>query len=131
MSRIDWIDVLGWNEEQITDLRLVGYSYLKQGHYSIALKFFEGLNVINRENAYDTQTLGALYLQIGNHLKALDYIEKALKLDPYHEPTLMNRAKVLFALGYKFQAITQARELEKSATPVTKNCASALLQAYS
>ena len=39
---------------------------------------------------------------------ALNYIEKAIKLDPTHAPTLLNRKKVLFALGYKKQALAQA-----------------------
>jgi len=98
MSDVDWISILGWGQEELEDLRLVGYSYIRQGKYDIATTFFEALVVLNPNSIYDMQTLGALYLQRGNNLMALNYIEKALKLDPTHAPTLLNRTKALFAL---------------------------------
>ena len=103
--KFDWMEVLGWGKEDLDDLRFVGYSYIRQGLYDIALQFFEALVVLNPSHAYDLQTLGALYLQKGNNLLALSWIERALKLDPHNLPTLLNRAKVLFALGYKKQAL--------------------------
>src|SRR5436190_1176214 len=105
MSRTNWLDVLGWGNEEIEDLRFVGYSYIKQGRYDIATTFFEALVVLSSKNPYDLQTLGALYLQKGNNLMALNYIEQALKIEPDHPPTLLNRTKALFALGYKRQAL--------------------------
>src|SRR3972149_10099104 len=113
MSQIDWLSILGWNTAELEDLRFVGYSYIKQGKDDIAKNFFEALIILSPNTAYDLQTLGALYLQKGNNLMALNYIEKALKLDPAHFPTLLNRTKALFALGYKKQALAQARALEK------------------
>lgn len=130
MSDVNWLDVLDWGNEELEDLRFVGYSYLKQGKYDIALTFFEALVVLNPQNVYDLQTLGALYLQIGNNLPALNYIERALKLDPNHAPTLLNRAKVLFALGYRKQALTQAQSLQASPDTNIADQASALLLAY-
>lgn len=127
---VDWISILGWGQEELDDLRLVGYSYIKQGKYDIATTFFEALAVLNPDSAYDLQTLGALYLQRGNNLMALNYIEKALKLDPSHAPTLLNRTKVLFALGYKKQALAQAQLLEKNTETQIANQAQALIMAY-
>lgn len=131
MNQIDWMSILGWSDEELSDLRFVGYSYIKQGKYDIAITFFEALATLAPASLYDLQTLGALYLQKNNNLMALNYIEKALKLDPLHQPTLLNRVKVLFSLGYKKQALAQARELEKSQNPEIINQASALLIAYS
>ncbi len=108
MSQIEWLSILGWNQDELEDLRFVGYSYIKQGKYDIATTFFEALVILAPESIYDLQTLGALYLQKGNNLMALNYIEKAIKLDPTHLPTLLNRTKALFALGYKRQALSQA-----------------------
>ena len=130
MSQVDWISILGWGQEELDDLRLVGYSYIKQGKYDIATTFFEALAVLNPDSAYDLQTLGALYLQRGNNLMALNYIEKALKLDPAHAPTLLNRTKVLFALGYRKQALAQARLLEKNPEVQVADQAQALILAY-
>lgn len=131
MSRVNWLDVLGWGSDEIEDLRFVGYSYIKQGRYDIATTFFEALVVLSPKNSYDLQTLGALYLQKGNNLMALNYIEQALKVEPHHLPTLLNRTKALFALGYKRQALTTAQSLEKSEDKQISNQATALILAYS
>ena len=126
----EWLSILGWNVEELEDLRFVGYAYIKQGKYDIALTFFEALVLLRPDSLYDLQTLGGLYLQTGNNLMALNYIEKALKIDPTHLPSLLNRTKALFTLGYKRQAITQARALEKCAQEKIATQAQALILAY-
>ncbi len=130
MNDVNWLNVLGWSDQELEDLRFVGYSYIRQGKYDIALTFFEALAVLSPQNAYDLQTLGALYLQKNNNLMALNYIERALKLDPHHLPTLLNRTKALFALGYRNQAIAQARKLSTADDQHTAEQAQALIQAY-
>lgn len=131
MSQINWLDLLGWGPDQMEDIRFAGYSYLKQGLYQDALKFFEALVILSKDHVYDLQTLGALYLETGNHLSALNYLERALKIEGGHEPTLLNRAKALFLLGYKKQALAQSASLERSSNPVVANQARALTLAYS
>jgi tetratricopeptide (TPR) repeat protein len=130
MSDINWLEILGWGKDEVEDLRFVGYSYVRQGCYDIALPFFEALVVLTPESAYDLQTLGALHLQKGNHLMALNAIERALRIEPHHFPTLLNRAKTLFSLGYKRQAIAQAKNLEQASDPAIAGQASALLLAF-
>lgn len=130
MSSVQWSDILGWDAEAIEDLRYLGYAYLKQGKYDIARAFFEALATLSNQNTYDLQTLGALYLESGKNLQALNTIEQALKLDPQHAETLLNRAKALFALGYRRQALAQANSLLKESSPSISNQASALLLAY-
>lgn len=130
MSDLNWLEVLGWGKEEMEDLRFVAYSYIKQGVYDVALTFFDALNVLSPPTAYDLQTIGALHLQMGNGLKALDYLDRALKLDPSHLPTLLNRAKALFLLGYKRQGLMQVVELEKCSDPQIQSQASALVLAY-
>ncbi|HEX2583271.1 MAG TPA: type III secretion chaperone [Chlamydiales bacterium] len=126
----NWIDVLGWGKEEIDDLRFVAYSYIKEGIYDVAITFFDALEVLVPPTSYDLQTIGALHLQIGNGLKALDYLDRALKLDPTHLPTQINRAKALFMLGYKRQGVVAAMELEKNENKEVKEQAAALLLAY-
>ncbi len=125
-----WTEILGWDGEAIDDLRYLGYSYLKQGKYEIANSFFEALVTLSGQNAYDLQTLGALYLELGKNLQALNTIEQALKMEPNHAETLLNRAKALFALGYRRQAVAQAKTLASNSSPTVANQASALLLAY-
>ncbi len=130
MSDVNWLEVLDWSGDELEDLRFVGYSYLKQGKYDIALTFFEALAVLKPDNPYDLQTLGALHLQLNNNLIALNYIERSLKLDPDHLPTKLNRAKALLALGYKRQGTREAQTLSESEDLSIADQASALLMAY-
>jgi len=130
VSDRNWLDVLGWGKEEIDDLRFVAYSYIKEGVYDTALTFFDALEVLIPPTSYDLQTIGALHLQIGNGLKALDFLDRALKLDPTHLPTQINRAKALFMLGYKRQGLAAALELEKLENKEVKEQASALILAY-
>ena len=131
MSRPNWNEILGWTVDQIDDLRLLGFSYLKQGKYDVATPIFESLVLLSAENPYDLQTLGALYLETGNNLQALNTIEQALKIDPSHDTTLLNRTKALFALGYKRQALAQAKALELLSNQEIAGQAKALLLAHS
>lgn len=130
MNDVKWLEVLDWTKNELEDLRFVGYSYLKQGKYEIALTFFEALVVLDPTSAYDSQTLGALYLQLNNNLMALNYIEKSLKLAPDHLPTKLNRIKALFSLGYKRQAERDAKILSTADDETIANQAEALLIAY-
>lgn len=127
---MDWKEVLGWKNEELDDLRFVAYSYIKQGVYDVALTFFDALSVLTPPTVYDLQTRGALHLQMGNGLKALDYLDRALKADPAHAQSQLNRAKTLFMLGYKRQGLMQAMELEKSSDPDISSAASALILSY-
>lgn len=130
MSQLNWLEILGWGENEVNDLRYVAYSYIKQGIYDVALTFFDAVTILSPPTAYDLQTIGALHLQLGNGLKALDFLDRALKLDPNHLFTKLNRAKALFMLGYKRQGLIQVIELEKSLDPEIAAQASALMLAY-
>ena len=130
MSQMNWLEILGWGGDEIGDLRYVAYSYIKQGVYDVALTFFDALSVLTPPIPYDLQTIGALHLQMGNGLKALDFLDRALKVEPDHLLTQLNRAKALFMLGYKRQGLVQALELEKSADKEIASQATALVLAY-
>lgn len=129
-KKVNWKQVLGWGENEIQDLMFVGYSYIKEGHYHIALRFFEALTALEPENLYCMQTLGALYLQTGNHLYALNFLERSLKLDPGHSKSLLNKTKTLFLLGYKRQGAELAKTLLNNTDQSIVDRAEALLLAY-
>jgi len=129
--RRNWMEMLGWSEENLEDIRYVGYSYIKEGQYKIALTFFEALIILHPDSAYDHQTLGGLYLQLGDNMAALKTLERALELDPNHIPTQLNRTKTLFSLGYRDQALEAAKKLSISEDIRVADQASALIEAYS
>jgi len=131
-AKIEWLQTLGWGEDQLEDLRVTGYAYIRQGKYSIALPLFEALNVLDPTNAYDAQTMGALLVQVGNPAKALRYLDKALKLQPKHGPTLVNLAKAFLMLGNKKEGLKLARIIkkERKREPAIRSLAEALLLAF-
>jgi tetratricopeptide (TPR) repeat protein len=131
MSKKNWLAELGWTEEQVEDLRFTGYAYIRQGKYEIALPFFEALAVLEPDSAYDAQTLGALFLQLNNPIKALKAIDKALKIEAEHAPTLLNLTKALFMLGRKQEALKLANILKNEPNPAVSNVAKALILAWS
>jgi tetratricopeptide (TPR) repeat protein len=130
MSEINWQTKLGWNEENLDDLRNTAFAYIRQGKYEIAEPIFEALVVLNQDNAYDAQTLGALYLQLNNPAKALKYFDKALKIEADHGPTLLNVAKALFMIGKKDEGLRLVEILKNEPDFVIANTAKALILAY-
>ena len=130
MTLVNWRAILGWTDQQLEELRFTGFSFLRQGHYTKALIFFEALVVLDPMSIYDTQTLGALYLQIGKGKKALETLDQALALDPLHEPTQINKVKALLMIGEKVEALQLAQMLQRSEDPDIANDASALFIAY-
>jgi len=124
------MESLKWTEDQVEELRLLGYAYVRQGKYDVALPLFEALCVLNPDSAYDAQTLGALHLQLGNASKALKYFDKALKLETDHAPTLLNLAKAFFMLGRKEEGLKLAHILKNEPDSNIANMSKALILAY-
>lgn len=131
MRKHDWRELLGWNDEQLEDLRHAGYAYIRQGKYDIALSFFNALVILDPDNPYDVQTAGALHLQLGHAEEAMKYLDLALKLDADHSPTLLNFAKAMFMTGKREEGIRLAEILKDDPAPHIANDAKALLLAYS
>jgi len=127
---MNWKEILDWNDDVLKDIRAVGYAYIREGHYETALKIFEGLLILSEDDSYDLKTLGALHLQIGNPLLALQYLDRSLKKDPKNLQVQLNRAKALFTLGYRKQGIIEARRLSSSSDETIAKNASALLLAF-
>jgi predicted Zn-dependent protease len=130
MSDVNWREILGWTNDQLEELRFSGFSFLREGHYQKALLFFQALVILDPENAYDAQTLGAIHLQMGDGPKALQILDKALRLEPGHEPSLLNKAKALLISNQRRAAIELAFQLERSLDPAIAGDASALVFSY-
>ena len=127
---MNWLKILGWGPHEVDDLRCAAYFYIKQGIYDVSLTFLDAISVLSPPTPYDLQTIGAIHLQMGNGLKALDFFDRSLKIESDHLPTKLNRAKAFFMLGYKRQGLMQALELEKCPDPEIAKAASALVLAY-
>lgn len=130
MSSVNWQELLGWNLEQIEEVRLAGFSFLKEGRYEQALIFFEALIILDPYQLYDKQTLGAIYLQMGESEKALHFLDQVLEKEPANGATLLNKTKALLMLNRKQEALEIARRLSTFPQPEIANDATALLLAY-
>jgi tetratricopeptide (TPR) repeat protein len=130
MSRKNWLKELNWTHLHTDELRHAAYSYIRQGKYDIALPFFEALVVLEPENPYDLQTLGAIYVQINLPKKAIACLNRALQFDAEHGPTLLNLTKALFMAGQIDEGKRLAKILLNDKDPVIANNASALLMCY-
>ncbi len=126
----NWSEILGWNEEHFAEFRFSGFSFLREGKYEKARLFFEALVLLNSQSIYDRQTLGALYLQMGDNEKALHHLNEALRLDSTDEPTLLNKTKALFMLGQRAEAMVISNALQKSKDVAIAGDASALIIAH-
>lgn len=130
MANNNWLERIGWSNNEIEDIRLIAYLYVKQGQYKTALILFEGLLLLKPENVYDLQSIGGIHLQMKNPLLALQYFDRALKVNPDHELTKLNRMKALLALGYRKQAYRASQDLLQSPNKEYAQTAEALLLSY-
>ncbi|KPK32793.1 MAG: type III secretion chaperone [Chlamydiae bacterium SM23_39] len=128
---MNWLEILGWEKKELNDLKYLAYSYAQQGKYDIAIKIFKALNILEKENSYNIQMLGALHLEIEENKKALNYLNIALKFTPNHLPSLLNKAKALLYLGYKKEGLSLAKNLTKSENKDIASQSEALILAYS
>lgn len=131
MSKIDWLKKLNWDEEHVEDLKYTGYSYIRQGKYDIAMAFFSALIILEPSDPYNLQSMGAIYMQLNQPAEAMKYLERALKLEGKHGPTLLNLAKAFFMLGNKEEGLRIAHLLKKDKDSSLSNIAKALIMAYS
>ncbi len=126
----EWSNLLNFKDEQIHDLRALGYTYITQGLYPTSREIFEALTILAKDNLYDIETLGAIYLEEGKSEQALALFDQALNAGSKSEKTLLNRAKALFGKGYRNMGIQQAEQLLKSKDTAISSKAAALLSRY-
>jgi tetratricopeptide (TPR) repeat protein len=130
MSRKNWLKELNWTSLHTDELRNAAYAYIRQGKYEISLPFFEALVVLDPENAYDLQTLGAIYVQINQPKKAIACLNRALQYDADHGATLLNLAKAFFMAGQIDQGKRLANVLQHDKNPLIAGNAAALIMCY-
>ncbi len=127
----NWHEILEWGEEQVTDLRLAGFGFLKQGQYPRAQAYFEALVALHPESLYDLYTLGGLYLQVKDPERALRTLDQALALEPTCVPALINKTKAYFELGQTDDGLHMARQLARLDHKEARQLGEAFVLAYS
>ena len=127
---MNWLEVLGWTDDQVKDLRFVAYTYLRQGKYDFAKTFFKTLTTLKKDNAYDLRTLGAIHVQLDEFEEALSCLEQSLEFEPDHRLALLNKTKALLGLNRKDEALKLAKVLSKHENEYVSDRAEALIMAW-
>lgn len=131
MSELNWLEIMGWDEGYLDQLRSTAFLYIRQGKYDIAKDYFHMLTVIDPEQSFDLQTLGAIYLQEDNPSLALGYLQKAKSLDPGNWTISLNYIKAMLSMGYQQESINLIEEfLRGCKDPFLRSDAEALKMAY-
>jgi tetratricopeptide (TPR) repeat protein len=127
MLKDEMKNILGWQQNDLSNLQFVAYNYIKQGKYDVAQTILEALEVLDPTDSYTLQTLGAVYIENKNPYGALNVLEKALQLDPLHELSQFNRIQALISLGLKKQALIDCEKMVNAKNPMLKAKAEAIL----
>ncbi|MDF2550234.1 MAG: hypothetical protein K0S07_1301 [Chlamydiales bacterium] len=130
MHKINWCQTINWSSDQLESLRNAAFAYVRQGKYDIAATFFKALTVLDAESAYDFQTLGAIYLELGQPQQAIQYLERALQIDGDHTPTLLNLCKAFFSMDRIEEGLKLAALLQKEDDLSISSTATALILAW-
>ncbi|KAM9977960.1 hypothetical protein ACTFIY_004555 [Dictyostelium cf. discoideum] len=112
----DWKEELDCSEDQMEEMRHIGYSYIRQGKY---------------KGVYDLQTLGALYVELDQPQLAIQSLNRALQLDGEHGPTLLNLMKAFFMCHRTEDGLRLARILQHDQDSFIASSAKALALCYS
>ena len=101
-------------------------------NYKVAIQFYEEELSIHPDSVRSLQRLGDLYRSSAMDFgKAKRMLEKAIKLDPNHVPTLLHYGNTLFNLDQLGQASEQfERALKLDPTDLTANYNLALMYEY-
>ncbi len=95
-------ELLDLKKEQIAAIMLIGYRFYEHGRLYQAARIFEGLAILDPDNAYANGILGAIHQKRGQYDTALKYYNRALVLFPADTNALTNRGEILLKLG-RFQ----------------------------
>jgi len=125
-----WKELLGWGSEALDELRVIAFSYMRQGAFDLAKDLLGMLIVVDPGNIYDMKLLGAIYLEQGDASEALRWLVKAARQDPADLANLLNLCKAQLELGQLENGLKLAQKLSRSSSLQIAADAQALVMAY-
>jgi predicted Zn-dependent protease len=81
-----------------------------RGRYEEAASMFEAYSESNPENAWGHYMLGLSAWKTGDHTRALEAFDAALRLEPSHRKSLLNSARVLLETGRPEDALHRVEQ---------------------
>jgi predicted Zn-dependent protease len=91
-----WAELLEWPPEKLYETAQLGYRFYESGQYDKAEQIFKGLTILDPDNYYYHQILGAAYQQQKNYMEAVLEYSYALDLNDEDLVSRTNRGEVYF-----------------------------------
>ncbi|QQR79700.1 MAG: hypothetical protein IPJ69_10145 [Deltaproteobacteria bacterium] len=115
---LSWADMSQYTPEKLYEIAETGYERFKIGQYDSAEKIFRGLTVLDVNNYYYHQMLGAVFQRKEKWPEALVEYSIAIDINPKDLVSLTNRGEVYLKIGVLDLA---NQDLEKAIALDTKN----------
>lgn len=93
-----WAALMSWTPEQLHEAAKEGYRQYDSGQYDKAEVIFKGLTVLDPDNFYYHQMLGACYQQQKKFPESIVEYSIAIDLKPDDITSVTNRGEVYFTL---------------------------------
>jgi tetratricopeptide (TPR) repeat protein len=88
-----------WSREEVYCIAERGYRLYREGRLREAAILFEGLIVIDPENAYSRKALAAISIRSGRQELAIGHLSAILQRDRHDVDALARRCEVWIAMG--------------------------------
>ena len=95
---VKWADLANWTPEQLHEAAKEGYRLYDTGQYAQSELIFKGLTVLDPDNYYYHQMLGACFQQLKKHPEAVVEYSIAIDLKRDDITSLTNRGEVYYNL---------------------------------
>ena len=92
-------DVFRLSEQDLATLTIVGFELFNQGKYGDARVIFQGLNALGHDDGFVQSALGTIAARDGEFEKAIEYLSRAIEIDPEDVAALTNRAEVYLKMN--------------------------------
>jgi tetratricopeptide (TPR) repeat protein len=96
---LSWADLSQYTPERLMQIAELGFNQFRVGQYDSAERLFKGLTVIDPDNYYFHQMLGATFQRKEKHAEAIVEYSVAADLNPSDVVSFTNRGEVYFKLG--------------------------------
>lgn len=98
--------MLALTEEQQRTLHILGYLYLRMGHYERAKTLFAALEALDSSDLQTQRSLAVINLELGDGEASLEHINRAIKepLSTRDAILYLVKAKALHLLGRENEA---------------------------
>jgi tetratricopeptide (TPR) repeat protein len=96
---LSWADLSQYTPERLMQIAELGFNQFRIGQYDSAERLFKGLTVIDPDNYYFHQMLGATFQRKEKYAEAIVEYSVAADLNPSDVVSFTNRGEVYFKLG--------------------------------